>query len=102
MPRMFAVILQEVTQKWTNDSDLKKAGAAVPLGAGIVELCSVGVWPNLPGVPICFAAFAAQCPSGGAFFLRTVKPECARNSYETWRASLVRRKCPQRGLPAPI
>jgi len=43
MPAMFAVILQQVTQKWTNDSDLKEAGAAVPLGAGIVELCSGGV-----------------------------------------------------------
>ena len=43
MPAGIAVIPQEGTQKWTNDFDLKEAGAAVLLNAGIVELCSVGM-----------------------------------------------------------
>src|SRR5207244_13570292 len=42
------------------------------------------------------------CPSCGEIFLCTVKSESSRNSYETWHAYLMRRKCPQRGSPVRI
>jgi len=47
-----------------------------------------------------FAPFAVQCPPEGNIFLSTVKSESSRNGYETCHASLVRRNCPPRGLPA--
>src|SRR6267143_906957 len=79
------------------------AGDSALIGFTTLTFCATSALLLQRGLPrMLLPNLWSICPSCGDIFLCTVKSESSRNSYETWHASLMKRKCPQRGLPARI